>query len=179
VTSDLVVDDAIGSATDLVERANLVSWKAAFEQATDDRQWVIEGMVRHGDNVAVAGAPGSGKSLFFLDVAARLAIGDQVVGFTARDPMNVLYLDHENNRDDITLRLQDMDYAPNNSTSSAMRLFPAWTRSTRSRVAATSTSSHMLWTPKCSSSIPLAALSTATRTPQTHGGTSTDTRSRH
>jgi hypothetical protein len=166
VTSDLVVDDAIGSATDLVERANLVSWKAAFEQATDDRQWVIEGMVRHGDNVAVAGAPGSGKSLFFLDVAARLAIGDQVVGFTAR-------------ADDVTLRLQDMDYAPNNSTSSAMRLFPAWTRSTRSRVAATSTSSHMLWTPKCSSSIPLAALSTATRTPQTPGGTSTDTRSRH
>jgi AAA domain len=108
VTSNLIVDDAIGSATDLVERANLVSWKAAFAQATEDRQWIIEGMVRHGDNVAVAGPPGSGKSLFFLDVAARLAIGDQVVGFSPRDPMNVLYLDHENNRDDIALRLQDM-----------------------------------------------------------------------
>jgi AAA domain len=108
VTSDLMVDDAIGSATDLVERANLVSWEAAFAQATEDRQWIIEGMVRHGDNVAVAGPPGSGKSLFFLDVAARLAIGDQVVGFGAQEPMNVLYLDHENNRDDITLRLQDM-----------------------------------------------------------------------
>jgi AAA domain len=93
---------------DLIERANLVNWSAAFAQATEDRQWIIEGMVRHGDNVAVAGPPGSGKSLFFLDVAARLAIGDQVVGFSARDPMNVLYLDHENNRDDVALRLQDM-----------------------------------------------------------------------
>jgi hypothetical protein len=108
VTSALVVDEAIGSAGDLIEKANLMSWSAAFAQTTEDRQWIIEGMIRQGDNVAVAGPPGSGKSLFFQDVAARLAIGDQVVGFSARDPINVLYLDHENNRDDITLRLQDM-----------------------------------------------------------------------
>jgi hypothetical protein len=95
-------------AADLIERANLVSWSAAFAQTTEDRPWIIDGMVRQGDNVAVAGPAGSGKSLFFLDVAARLAIGDQVVGFSARDPINVLYLDHENNRDDIALRLSDM-----------------------------------------------------------------------
>jgi hypothetical protein len=93
---------------ELVERANLVNWEAAFIQAPDDRQWIIDGMVRKGDNVLIAGPPGAGKSLFFLDVAARLAIGDHMAGFSARDPMNVLYLDHENNRDDITLRLTDM-----------------------------------------------------------------------
>jgi hypothetical protein len=95
---------------DLIERANLVRWGPAFAQTTEDRQWIIDGMVRKGDNVAVAGPAGSGKSLFFLDVAARLAIGDQVLGFDAREPMNVLYLDHENNRNDITLCLTDMDF---------------------------------------------------------------------
>jgi hypothetical protein len=97
-------------AADLIERANLISWGAAFAQTTEDRQWIIEGMVRQGDNVAVAGPPGSGKSLFFLNAAAHLAIGDEVVGFSRCDPMNVLYLDHENNRDDITLRLTDMGF---------------------------------------------------------------------
>ena len=110
MASNLILADAVGSATDVVEWANLVTWSAAFTQTTEDRQWIIEDMVHHGDNVAVTGPPGSGKSLFFLDVAARLAIGDQVVGFGAPGPMNVLYLDHENNRDDITLRLQDMGF---------------------------------------------------------------------
>jgi RecA-family ATPase len=97
-----------GHAVDVIERANLVSWPAAYADATDDRNWIIDGMVRHGDNVAVAGPPGSGKSLFFLEAAARLATGTPMVGDAAPDPMNVLYLDHENNGDDIAFRLQDM-----------------------------------------------------------------------
>lgn len=44
---------------DVVERAHLVSWGEAFAQATEDRPWIIDGMVRQGDNVAVAGPPGS------------------------------------------------------------------------------------------------------------------------
>lgn len=54
--------------------------------------------------------------------------------------MNVLYLDHENNRDDITLRLTDMGFRAEQLGRLHYASFPDPDRSTLRRVAASSTS---------------------------------------
>lgn len=47
-----------------------------------------------------------------LDTAAALAAGRPALGHPSRSPIDVLYIDHENSRDDLTERLSDMGYGP-------------------------------------------------------------------
>ena len=54
----------------------------------------------------------AGKSLLMQDIAAALAAGRPVLGHPAQDPADVLYVDHENSRDDLTERLGEMGYGP-------------------------------------------------------------------
>jgi AAA domain len=77
-------------------------WSRAWDEQPAQTQWLAEPLVEKGTLVAIWSAPGLGKSLISLEVAARLA----------RDGTHILYCDNENRRTDHVARLKSMGYRP-------------------------------------------------------------------
>jgi AAA domain len=59
-----------------------------------------------------------------LDVAAAIAAGRSALGHPAQPPVRVLYVDLENSRDDLTERLRDMGYGPDDLDALRYLSFP-------------------------------------------------------
>lgn len=107
-----IVNDPDARASSL-ERCNLINWQTAFETAPTDVEWLVPGILPRSKSAALVGPGGEGKSLLALDMAAALAAGKPVLGHAAHpDKINVLYLDMENNQNDLVSTLRDMGYAP-------------------------------------------------------------------
>lgn len=58
-------------------------------------EWVLEGLIKSGEQTIIAGAPKAGKSRLAMQLGVALALGGQWLGFRAARPMKVLYFNFE------------------------------------------------------------------------------------
>lgn len=95
---------------EVIELLNLVDWEKAFT-APEEIEWLVPGFLAAGRGHGLYSAPGLGKSLFTLDIAANLSAGLPTLGYPAKDPIKVLYLDQENGvESDVVPRLRAMGF---------------------------------------------------------------------
>lgn len=92
--------------------ASRIDWTTFWDDTHDDDDWLIEPLIAKGRGHSLYAPAKAGKSLFLLDVAARLATGQKVLERRPGDPRHVLYLDMEMTPDDVRERLLDMGYGP-------------------------------------------------------------------
>lgn len=97
--------------SDPFARFNLIDWHHLKREEDPGEQWIVEPIIAAGRMVAFYSAPKAGKSLLLLELVTAAALGRSVLGRPAQDPVNVLYVDFENDpRGDIKPRLEDMGY---------------------------------------------------------------------
>jgi hypothetical protein len=92
-----------------------LNWHDLFTAARDDTDWLIEDLFARGQSYALVSTGKAGKSLLMLDVVAGAASGRSdrsPLGHPPARPFDVLYVDMENTGDDLTERLRDMGYGP-------------------------------------------------------------------
>ncbi len=101
-----------GNAMAAYLRYPTLDWQRAFDGVSDDVEWLVDDFLVRGSSYSLVSLAKAGKSLMLQDVAAGVATGRRVFGNAPRPPMDVLYVDHENSRDDIVERMRDMGYMP-------------------------------------------------------------------
>lgn len=74
--------------------------------------WMVPHFVPEGTLILIAGAPGSYKSFFALDLARRVAAGQSFAGLQATVPRKVLYLDAENGLSIVVSRREYLQVTP-------------------------------------------------------------------
>lgn len=99
----------------LLERAQRfepVDWKVAWTQQPEAVEWIVEPLVERGRAVAFYSEAKAGKSLLWREICARLAAGQTCFVEKPKtvDPMNVVYIDLENNLVDIVEDLMAMGF---------------------------------------------------------------------
>jgi hypothetical protein len=87
-----------------------LDWQRLFDGAPDDTAWLVPDFIARGQSYSLVSSAKAGKSLLMLDVAAAIAAGRSALGQPAQSPVQVLYVDMENSRDDLAERLRDMGY---------------------------------------------------------------------
>ena len=65
------------------------------------RNWLLEPWIREGESSMLWAAPGVGKTMFALSAALATAGGGNLIGWKAREPRKVLYVDGEMAIDDL------------------------------------------------------------------------------
>lgn len=94
------------------QRYPALDWSLVFDGAPDDIDWLVPDMIARGQSYSLVSPAKAGKSLLMLDLAAAVAAGRTALGNRPQKPARVLYVDHENSRDDLIERLRDMNYGP-------------------------------------------------------------------
>lgn len=106
-------------------RFNALDWHSLWDSADEAEDWLVEPLIGRGRLVSLYSAPGVGKSLLALEIAAALASGGAALGNSYR-PTSVVYVDHENDpRGDVVSRLRAMGYSPRHLERLAYYSFPA------------------------------------------------------
>jgi hypothetical protein len=85
-------------------------WSRVFDEVDPEPDWLIEPLVERGRQVAFFSEAKAGKSLIWLEIAARLVRGEPVLGNQARKPVTVVYIDQENTKADVVERLKKMGH---------------------------------------------------------------------
>lgn len=93
-------------------KINRINWDEFWTEVPDYIEWLAEPIIEKGRQVALFSGAKQGKSLLLLDICAALATGQSVIGGEAKDPINILYIDRENMKEDLRDRLTDMGYGP-------------------------------------------------------------------
>ena len=92
-----------------------VDWPAFWAEEHDEAEWLYPDVLARGRGHALYAAGGTGKSLFLLYIAAKLATGPE--------PVVVQYLDYEMTEADVRERLEDMGYGPGSDLSRLLYAF--------------------------------------------------------
>lgn len=119
------VDLPTMSPEELSEKTGWINWKELRSDETPE-QWFVPNLLCEGRAHGCPAPSGIGKSLLWQDVAAGLASGGSVLGYPPKDPIRVLYLDHENTpKGDIKPRLKAMGYEPGDLENLIYLSFPS------------------------------------------------------
>lgn len=103
-------DVECGTDDEFLKRLNLVNWKEVWED-TSEEVWFVDGIICAERGHTIYSDPGVGKSLLVREFSACLATGKSVLGLSAKKPIRVLYIDHENiPKTDIRRSLVDMGF---------------------------------------------------------------------
>lgn len=95
---------------EFLDKLNIVNWKDVWED-TSEEVWFVDGIICAERGHTIYSAPGVGKSLLVREISACLATGKPVLGLSAKEPIKVLYIDHENiPKSDIRRSLIDMGF---------------------------------------------------------------------
>jgi len=89
----------------------LVDWSEFWTQDHTVAEWLAEPIIARHRAHAIFAPGGTGKSLLALWLAANIATGTPIFGYT-NQPTTVLYLDYEMTADDLAERLTAMGYGP-------------------------------------------------------------------
>ncbi|WP_062434935.1 AAA family ATPase [Herbidospora daliensis] len=126
------IDKALGDITATTSAANPVvslyqplDWQIAFASKPAEVPWLVENLIEAGRSIAIYSPPKTGKSLLTLEIAAALAAGRPVLGQAAKPPMKVVYVDIENTIDDVTERLANLGYGPEDLSNLVYYSFPS------------------------------------------------------
>lgn len=91
---------------------SFVEWPEAWSTEVEDIPWLVDGVIREGKSSLIYSPAKTGKSLLMLQWVADLASGIDPMTKQPREPVHVMYVDYENDMDDIFDRLRDMGYEP-------------------------------------------------------------------
>jgi KaiC/GvpD/RAD55 family RecA-like ATPase len=100
----------VGDTDELL--AMLIDWGEFWATDHAAESWLAWPILPAGRQVALYAPPKTGKSLLVLAVVVAVATGRPVLGGSAGDPVDVLYLDYEMTRGDLYERLDGMGYGP-------------------------------------------------------------------
>lgn len=93
-----------------LDKLNIINWRDVWED-TSEEVWFVDGIICAERGHTIYSAPGVGKSLLVREMSACLATGKPVLGLSAKEPIKVLYIDHENiPKSDIRRSLIDMGF---------------------------------------------------------------------
>jgi hypothetical protein len=102
-----------------------VDWHTSWDGAKGE-VWIVYPMLSEGRLITIYSEPKMGKSLLMLELAAGIAAGVEVLGFTPDRPRKVLYVDFENTIDgDVVPRLKDMGWTPDGLQNLHYQSFPS------------------------------------------------------
>ncbi len=102
----LAETEAVGSAVEPLDLAELLQGELP------ELDWLVEPIILEGGLTTLYSAPGKGKSLLSLLVAAGIASGEEVADTPSGTPRRVVYLDLEMRELDVKDRLLSMGYGP-------------------------------------------------------------------
>lgn len=118
------VDDVTSPADKIRARFPLVNLTEIWD-TEDDTEWLLYPLLPARRASVIYSAPKVGKSLLTLEIAAHLAEGTQVLGYTPDRPIRVLYVDYENDpRGDTVNRLKAMGYTPDRLNNLMILSYP-------------------------------------------------------
>ena len=96
--------------TAFMEKMNVVDWEELWAD-TSEELWFVDGLICAERGHTIYSDPGVGKSLLVREVCACLASGRSVLGLPPKEPVKILYIDHENiPKTDIRRSLIDMGF---------------------------------------------------------------------
>lgn len=109
----------------VLSQANILDWDALFTEEPEPEDWFVRGIICSGRGHSLYSDAGLGKSLLMREISACLASGKETLGFPAREPIKVLYLDYENNpQNDIKSSLIDMGFEASELGNLKVASFP-------------------------------------------------------
>jgi hypothetical protein len=97
--------DAEPADKQLERRNPPIDWSAFLVQDLGKVDWHPGKFMARGQLVALVGDGKAGKSMFMQEWAWRAAAGLPFLGDRGRDPLRVLYVDHENSAEDLQERM--------------------------------------------------------------------------
>lgn len=89
-----------------------INWATFWDDDHGEDDWLLEPFIARARGHSLYALAKAGKSLWMLDVAARLATGRPILDRLGGHPIHVLYLDLEMTQDDVRERLLEMGYGP-------------------------------------------------------------------
>lgn len=117
-----LADDKTGA---ILRMLPVINWHELWG-AEEEEEWLIYPLLPARRLVALYSAAKTGKSLLMLELAAALATGKEVLGYTPAKAHRVLYVDFENDpKGDIRPRLQGMGYGPSDLEELKYMSFPS------------------------------------------------------
>lgn len=88
-----VIGEHVGeSASRTIEPLDL---KQVMDEEAEPIPWAVPGWLAEGDTLVVGGEPGTGKSVFAMDMALALATGGEFLSMKITKQLPVLYIDEE------------------------------------------------------------------------------------
>jgi hypothetical protein len=91
-------------------KMNVVNWEELWAD-TSEEIWFVDGLICAERGHTIYSDPGVGKSLLVREICACLASGKPVLGLPPKEPIRILYIDHENiPKTDIRRSLIDMGF---------------------------------------------------------------------
>ena len=94
-----------------------------FSERSARLQWVVPGLVVEGAITSIAARAGTGKSLWGLEMAARLAAGRPVMGVSPGFSRHVLYVDWEMSRSLLRDRLRTLGFDPESTDFQTLKAY--------------------------------------------------------
>lgn len=113
------------NAAHVADKIEVVDWQVAFDEQTDEVDWLVPDFLEKGKSYALYAAAKEGKSLLLQDVVARMAAGFSVFDREPRPKVRVLYIDMENTIDDVVARMKDYGMTPGDLADLRYLSFPA------------------------------------------------------
>jgi hypothetical protein len=110
--------------TDGSDESGLIVWSEFFSADLTKVDWLAGRFLQVGRQAALVGDAKSGKSLLSLEWACAIASGKPFAGDESRTPRKVLYVDQENSRADIQMRLRALGYGPGDLDNLIYLSFP-------------------------------------------------------
>ena len=107
-----------------IEKLGLLEWEKIWDMALED-DWIVPGFLSFERSHLIYGQSGLGKSLLTQEIAACASAGKSILGFPAKEPISVLYLDNENTAlGDVRPRLREMGFSPEELANLTYLSFP-------------------------------------------------------
>lgn len=103
----------------------VLDWEALWSEEIGE-DWILEPLIAARRGIALFSAPKIGKSLLALEIAVGISNGTRTLGAMPDRAHRVLYVDHENDpHGDIRVRLEDMEYGPDDLQNLYYLSYPA------------------------------------------------------
>jgi hypothetical protein len=96
---------------EFLRKMNIIDWEELWSD-TSEEVWFVDGLICAERGHTIYSDPGVGKSLLVREICACLAGGRSVLGLAPKEPIKILYIDHENiPKTDIRRSLIDMGFS--------------------------------------------------------------------
>ena len=110
-------EEGTTTQTKTAEWMTPIDWPTFWSTESPDEDWLIEPIVATGRQTATYSPAKTGKSLLARDACAARATGRSVLGYPAKPPIDILYVDLEMTEADLRERLTDLGYGPDDDLS--------------------------------------------------------------